>query len=392
MAILDNYNLRYNTTSGVLEMNTGAETWVTVPLGIVPGEIVLADTKILVGQGTGLAGAVNISGGATLADTGVLTLSNSAVIGSVLTGYVSGAGTVAATDTILQAFQKVNGNDALKLPLTGGTLIPAANSTSTFVVDTQASAKVFSVDTTNSKVLIGPTDTDTSASLTVAFNNGSGNTVFTRTQNTNVNGLSENRVFNDNGGFNVLGIGGSGLGSAFASQPYVWANNNGLMLLSTGSAQQVLFNFNVAASSGTKAIMDSTGSFTKYAGAATVGVGLSPMIAKVALTAQTADIAATTLFTAPATGLYAISWYMVTTAVDAGASAATNVGFTWTDDAGSNSSPGNPGSDLTILHNYQQFVTLVQATSGSVVQYSMLNGAPYGTARYSLYLTATRLN
>lgn len=38
------------------------------------------------------------------------TLLNSAVIGKVLTGYVSGAGTVTATDTILQAIQKLNGN------------------------------------------------------------------------------------------------------------------------------------------------------------------------------------------------------------------------------------------------------------------------------------------
>lgn len=45
------------------------------------------------------------------------TLSNSAVIGKVLTGYTSGAGTVASTDNILQAIQKINGNDALKAPL-----------------------------------------------------------------------------------------------------------------------------------------------------------------------------------------------------------------------------------------------------------------------------------
>ena len=38
------------------------------------------------------------------------TVANSAVIGKVLTGYVSGAGTVAATDTILQAIQKLDGN------------------------------------------------------------------------------------------------------------------------------------------------------------------------------------------------------------------------------------------------------------------------------------------
>ncbi len=40
------------------------------------------------------------------------TLVNSAVIGKVLTGYVSGPGTILATDTILQAIQKLNGNIA----------------------------------------------------------------------------------------------------------------------------------------------------------------------------------------------------------------------------------------------------------------------------------------
>lgn len=43
------------------------------------------------------------------------TVSNAAVIGKVLTGYTSGAGTVTATDNILQAIQKINGNDALKV-------------------------------------------------------------------------------------------------------------------------------------------------------------------------------------------------------------------------------------------------------------------------------------
>jgi hypothetical protein len=38
------------------------------------------------------------------------TLTNSAVIGKVLTGYISGAGTVSATDSLLQAIQKLNGN------------------------------------------------------------------------------------------------------------------------------------------------------------------------------------------------------------------------------------------------------------------------------------------
>ena len=50
-----------------------------------------------------LTGDVTSSGNAT-------TLTNAPVIAKVLTGYTSGAGTVACTDTILQAIQKLNGN------------------------------------------------------------------------------------------------------------------------------------------------------------------------------------------------------------------------------------------------------------------------------------------
>ena len=52
-----------------------------------------------------LTGDVTSVGNAT-------TLTNAPVIAKVLTGYVSGAGTVAATDSILQAIQKLNGNTA----------------------------------------------------------------------------------------------------------------------------------------------------------------------------------------------------------------------------------------------------------------------------------------
>jgi len=55
---------------------------------------------------------ITLSGEATGSGTTSIgvTLTNSAVIGKLLTGYVSGAGTVAATDSILQAIQKLNGN------------------------------------------------------------------------------------------------------------------------------------------------------------------------------------------------------------------------------------------------------------------------------------------
>jgi len=54
-------------------------------------------TGSLVGDVTGTQGATVVG--------------NSAVISKVLTGYTSGAGTVAATDNILQAIQKLNGNN-----------------------------------------------------------------------------------------------------------------------------------------------------------------------------------------------------------------------------------------------------------------------------------------
>ena len=77
----------------------------------------LTSARIFVGNGSNVATGVAVGGEATMANTGSLTVNNSAVIGKVLTGYVSGAGTVAATDTILQAVQKLNGNDALKAPI-----------------------------------------------------------------------------------------------------------------------------------------------------------------------------------------------------------------------------------------------------------------------------------
>lgn len=72
-------------------------------------------TNAITGSITGNAATVTTNANLTGEVTSVgnaATLTNSAVIGKVLTGYVSGAGTVAATDTILQAIQKLNGNTA----------------------------------------------------------------------------------------------------------------------------------------------------------------------------------------------------------------------------------------------------------------------------------------
>jgi hypothetical protein len=64
-------------------------------------------------DGTPLLQRAALTGEATAsAGSNTVTLTNSAIIGKVLTGFSAGAGAVAATDTILQAFNKVVGNIA----------------------------------------------------------------------------------------------------------------------------------------------------------------------------------------------------------------------------------------------------------------------------------------
>lgn len=72
------------------------------------------------------------------------------VLAELLTGFVSGAGTVAATDTILQAFNKLDGNDGLKAN--------AANSALTGVTSTEALVKKTRVVTAAGAVTVSATD------------------------------------------------------------------------------------------------------------------------------------------------------------------------------------------------------------------------------------------
>ena len=83
---------------------------------------------------TALTGDVVAAGPGSVA----VTLAASVITGKLITGFVSGAGTVAATDTILQAINKLNGNIAATvivanaaLPATGGALTGAVSITGT---------------------------------------------------------------------------------------------------------------------------------------------------------------------------------------------------------------------------------------------------------------------
>lgn len=66
--------------------------------------------NIIVYNASGTATSVAMSGEASISNAGAITLDNDSVIAKVLTGYSAGAGTVAATDSILEAIQKLDGN------------------------------------------------------------------------------------------------------------------------------------------------------------------------------------------------------------------------------------------------------------------------------------------
>ena len=91
----------------------------------------------------------NLTGEATSVGNAA-TLTNSAVIGKVLTGYTSGAGTVAATDTILEAIQKLNGNTAA---------IPGGTVTSVSVVSNNGFAGTVATNTSTPAITLTTTVT-----------------------------------------------------------------------------------------------------------------------------------------------------------------------------------------------------------------------------------------
>lgn len=103
--------------------------------------------------------------------TGVLSIAAASdTTGQLITGYVSGAGTVAATDSILQAIQKLNGNDILKANSASPTFTGDINS-STGNVLVSTIGKGLQVKTgTNGKIgtatLVGGTATVANTSVT----------------------------------------------------------------------------------------------------------------------------------------------------------------------------------------------------------------------------------
>jgi len=93
--------LRYEATGTYWELQNPAKA--------IETDIVLADNTTNNASTTKHGFMPKLSNSATLYHDSLGTQTNPA-LNAVLTGYTSGAGTVAATDTILQAIQKLNGN------------------------------------------------------------------------------------------------------------------------------------------------------------------------------------------------------------------------------------------------------------------------------------------
>lgn len=96
------------------------------------------------------------------------TILNSAVIAKVLTGFVSGTGTITATDSILTAVQKLDGNIALKLN------------------KTLATGKIFRGDGTNIAVASTSSFSDTYGASEILYSNGANNVAGLTTANNGV--------------------------------------------------------------------------------------------------------------------------------------------------------------------------------------------------------------
>jgi len=79
------------------------------------GNIAMTSAQILVGGADGVGVAVAVTGDVAISAAGLTSVSAATVTGKLLTGFVAGAGTVAATDSILAGFNKLAGEMPLKL-------------------------------------------------------------------------------------------------------------------------------------------------------------------------------------------------------------------------------------------------------------------------------------
>lgn len=111
--------LIFNTTIQTIQVNIGTKinpNWVSIGnnQNSSSGNTTLNSGKIFIGNSNNIAQEVPVSGEATITNLGVMSLNNSAVISKTLIGYTIDSGPINASNTILQAIQKLEGNQKRK--------------------------------------------------------------------------------------------------------------------------------------------------------------------------------------------------------------------------------------------------------------------------------------
>jgi hypothetical protein len=112
--------LVFNTISQKMEINIGTKlnpNWITIGNTYESGVIAtdLASGAINIGNILGVANPVIMSGEATINNVGFIRMNNTAVISKTLTGYAATSGIINNSDTLLQAIEKLDGNQQTKV-------------------------------------------------------------------------------------------------------------------------------------------------------------------------------------------------------------------------------------------------------------------------------------
>jgi hypothetical protein len=114
------------------------------------------------------------------------------------------------------------------------------------------------------------------------------------------------------------------------------------------------------------------------------------IVAKIALTAQAADVPSTPLFTAVTAGMYRVTSYSVTTTADAGAGTP-NVDLAWTDSSGTVQTFSFGGFNLTTVGGFFTGTYVVELAASAILSYHVAGGGTYGAATYNSYITVEQL-
>jgi hypothetical protein len=286
-----------NGAVGTTQLASGAVGSANIASGAVGGGQ-LAPGLTLAGTTTGtfsgpLTGNASTAGSATnftgslagdiTGTQGATSIAAATVTGKALTGFSSTTGTITASDTVLSAINKLNGNDALKAPLaspsfTGTVSVPAVNLPATTsatngviemagtpILSAKGTQNLFLGNGAGNFTLTGTQNTATGVSSFVNNTSGTGNTA------AGVSSLAANTTgFNNTAtGFQALGSNTTASNNVATGQAALLANTTGGNNTATGTSSLRNNNGSSNTAIGTSALTNNT------SGANNIGIGIN---------------------------------------------------------------------------------------------------------------------